>query len=628
MRRRLLILLLAVGASSAGASEVEVTVSGLAGDALTNVRTTLAVAQREGDDSLNEKRIRALHEAAPARIRRALQPFGFYRPRIDARLTEPPSPGAAWRARFAVDPGDPLRVGEVEFTLTGPGAADDSLRTLRRRHLLQRGDVLDHRHYEGGKLRLLEALQRRGYLDADYRRHRVEVDLERYSAAITLGVDTGPRYVFGPMEFEGGRFARPYLEKYRVIEPGAPFDRGLLARQRAALSSSGHFREVVVEAGHRPEPVDGREPAIPVNVRLVPFEPNRYRGRVGWGTETGVGVQLNWTRRYLGRHGHRFNLGGTAVQERERLAGDLRYTIPIAPLSGHELELGARHESKDLNFRDVDLEEGGDTRIAANFLSLLWNRPGARLGPFGAQLSAGLNLVGESYDVFNVLFGNLPEEAQAAIIDEIGPLAVDTLAPDFHALIPELRFDLRRSDDDLYIRRGDYLGLRLLGADDALGSNISFWQARLSHWSIWPIGRRGRLLLRTALGYSQAESREVLGATFNQMPEFYEFRGGGARDIRGYGFETIFPQDGITGGRHRIVASLEYEQPIIQDWSAALFVDSGNVFNRWGDFEPVHGVGLGARWRSPVGPVRIDVGVPLDDADSAFQLYITVGPEF
>ncbi len=127
---------------------------------------------------------------------------------------------------------------------------------------------------------------------------------------------------------------------------------------------------------------------------------------------------------------------------------------------------------------------------------------------------------------------------------------------------------------------------------------------------------------------SDADSTEVLGVNFNKMPEYYEFRAGGARSIRGYGFETQFPQDTITGGKHELVLSLEYEYEVIPDWSVAGFVDSGNAFNSWDDFDEKTGVGLGVRWRSPVGLVRVDIGVPVDDADESFEVYITVGPEF
>ena len=112
------------------------------------------------------------------------------------------------------------------------------------------------------------------------------------------------------------------------------------------------------------------------------------------------------------------------------------------------------------------------------------------------------------------------------------------------------------------------------------------------------------------------------------MPEYYEFRAGGVRSVRGYSFENLFPDDAITGGKHQLVGSIEYEHEIIPQWSAAAFVDAGNAFNHWDDYNAKIGVGIGLRWRSPVGLARLDLGVPLDDADDAFQIYITVGPEF
>jgi translocation and assembly module TamA len=236
--------------------------------------------------------------------------------------------------------------------------------------------------------------------------------------------------------------------------------------------------------------------------------------------------------------------------------------------------------------------------------------------------------VGETYDVFEVLFGHLPKSSQQIIIDNIGNKAYDTLAPDFESVVADVTVALRRANAPLFIRRGDYVKLQLLGADENLGSNISFWQARLNTWTIWPVGEGGRFLARSALGYSDAQSRNVLSVNFNQMPEFFEFRAGGARSIRGYGFEELFPNDAITGGKHQIVASVEYEHEIIPDWSAAVFLDAGDAFNDYSDFDEKLGAGIGVRWRSPVGVARIDLGFPLDDADDAFQIYITVGPEF
>jgi translocation and assembly module TamA len=618
-------LLLALPVQSAHGEPLTVTITGLAGEPLDNVRASLGIERHRGEEQLDEERIRELHDAAERDIRRALEPFGYYRPEIDAALDPPAQPDGPWRASYTIDPGPQVPVQAVEVRFAGPGAEDAALAALSDDFPLRRDSQLDHRHYEAAKRNLLEAVRRLGYLDATYLEHRVAVDLASYSASISLAIGTGPRYRFGPITFDQDQFDPEYLEKYLILQPGEPFKHSLVSRQRAVLGKSGHFQEVLTELG---DPILGEHPAIPVTIRLVPYPANRYRGQLSWGTDTDFGVQVDWTRRYLGRRGHSFNLGAGAVQDRDRLAGDFSYMIPLNPVRGQWIELAARHESKDLTYDDVDLDEGGDTRIATNLASVFLHRPDTRLGGFELQATAGVSLVGETYDVFEVLFGNLPGEAQQNIKDRIGKEAFDTLAPDFEAVVPSVTLILKDSDNPLFIRRGDYYRLDLLGAEESLGSNISFWQARLNTWNIFPLGDGGRLLLRTAAGYSDADSRVVLGVNFNQMPEYYEFRVGGARSVRGYGFEELYSADTITGGKHKLVGSVEYEHEIIPDWSAAVFLDAGNAFNDFDDVDPKYGAGIGLRWRSPVGLARVDLGIPIDDAEDSFQIYITVGPEF
>lgn len=606
-------------------AQVQVTIEGLEAEALENARASMEIVRRSSDKNLSGDKITNMHANTAGEIRRALQPFGYYRPTIKTGLTPPEQPGERWQATYIVDTGEPVPLTKLDLRFVGPGANNEELLALTDTLALRHDATLDHRHYESAKRSLLTDTRARGYMDAEFLEHRVEVDIETYAATITLLIQTGPRYVFGSIELQQEKFSNDYLARYLIIQPGDTFKHSELARQRNLLSASGHFSEVIIKPG---EPTKGDNPQIPVVISMEPFPANLYRGRMGWGTDTGFGLGLDWTRRHLGKRGHHFNVGAAVAQERERLAGDIKYTIPINPLSAEAFELGLRHESKDLNYEDVDLDEGGDTRIATNLASILWRLPVSPVGNFGLSSSAGLSLVAESYDIFEVLFGNLPGSSQDAIIDSIGAEAYATLAPDFEAVVPGISFKLRRSNDPLYIRRGDYLNLELLGTNESIGSNINFWQARLSSWNIWPIAEQGRLLVRSNLGYTDAESRTALGINFNQMPEYYEFRAGGARSVRGYGWETLFPDDTLTGGKHLIVASVEYEHEIIPNWSIAAFLDGGNAFNKFDDFEAKLGTGIGVRWRSPIGLARIDLGFPLDDADDAFQIYITVGPEF
>lgn len=618
-------LLFAFTNRSLATTSLEVQLQGLSGETLANVTATLSIYARQQDEELDRKAINSLHQKAPWEIRRALQPFGFYQPIIKSTLEQPDNTRHGWRARYAVDTGQPVPISDVHIALKGPGAASIELNMLLDAFPLQENDILDHRQYESAKRNLLAQLLDRGYLDAKYTQHIVEVDMAAYTASINLELVTGAQYIYGPVSFAPSPFASEYLRDYLLLQPGQPYRPAALAKQRTALSKSGHFSEVVISPG----PTAGRgDTAIPVDIALTPVKPNRYRGRVGWGTDYGLGAQLDWTRRYIGRHGHRMSLGVTAVEDRNRAGIDASYIIPTDPLSGSRLDLVFRHESKDLTFDEVDLDEGGETRINTNLASLFWHLPTTRWGDFAFRKRLALSRVEETYDVFEVLFGNLPDSTQQAIVETIGEDSEAILSPDFEAFVPNLRLSLHREDDPLYIRRGDYYNLELMGANENMGSNITFAQARLDTWNIFPVGEHHRLLLRTSLGYTEAESKTALGVNFNQMPEYYEFRAGGARSVRGYGFESLFAADTITGGKHLAVASVEYEHQFFSGFSAALFIDAGNAFNDFDAIDEKLGAGIGLRWKSPVGMARIDFGFPLDDAEESFQFYITIGPEY
>jgi translocation and assembly module TamA len=277
----------------------------------------------------------------------------------------------------------------------------------------------------------------------------------------------------------------------------------------------------------------------------------------------------------------------------------------------------------------VGLPFGDKTRILDNSLGVAWARPRELAGGVELTAKVGLGFLTESYDVFDVLFGHFTPFVQELIATALGDDR-EVLRPSFRALVPSVDWSLRRADQAMHPRRGDYLRLGLRGALDGLGSNLSFWQARLGGVFIRPWGE-DRIILRGDLGYTDADTVRVAalaGVAFNQLPDLYEFRTGGARSVRGYGFETLLPEDSLTGGKHLAVASLEYEKALFSDWSAALFLDAGNAFNDIGEVDLKQGAGVGVRWRSPVGLVRLDLAVPLSEADDPLQVYLTIGPEF
>jgi len=618
------------GLLSAGplrADTLSVQIEGLGGELLDNVRASLGLERRKQESGLTGETIERLYQQAEGEIRRALEPFGRYRPQIDAKLIPPAGPKAPWRAEYRIEAGPQARIGEMRAEVTGAGEGDETLRGFLRGGPLLVGAPFDHRVYEQAKNDWLRFARRRGYLDAAYSRHRVEVLPEEDRAEVFLELSSGPRYRFGEVRFEQGQFSEDYLRSYLAFAPGDPFDADRLADLRRALSGSGHFDLVEVERQAALSDPAADAPAVPVRVRLETLKPNGYRGQLGYGTDTGFGLQLDWQRRYLGEQGHQLNADGVVVQDRNKRVADLAYLIPIAPLLPQRLELFGRYSGKDLTYQDMGLDKGDLTRIEDLLLGV--RRIGKRR-LWGLELEEELSLayIGERYDIFQVLFGHLGAEGQKAVMDYVGADGMDTLAPSFQALVPGVAWSYRDADDRLSPRDGNFLRLEWRGARQGLGSNLSFWQARLRSVLIRPVRERDRLILRGELGYTEAETKQTLEATFNQMPEYYEFRTGGDRSVRGYEYDSLFPKESITGGKHLLVGSLEYEYALFGDWGLAVFYDLGDACNDFGALDLRQGVGIGARWRSPVGMVRLDLAVPLGETADRFRIHFTIGPEF
>src|SRR5581483_10169381 len=153
-------------------------------------------------------------------------------------------------------------------------------------------------------------------------------------------------------------------------------------------------------------------------------------------------------------------------------------------------------------------------------------------------------------------------------------------------------------------------------------SDASLVQARVQSKIILPIFASGRFIARGDAGATRI-------ATFEKLPPSLRFFAGGDLSVRGYRYNSLGPEDAngaVIGGKYLLVGSLEYEHQIRGNWSAAVFYDAGNALNDLGD--PLKkGVGLGARYRTPVGQLRVDVAQARSTPDHPLRLHISIGPD-
>ena len=181
----------------------------------------------------------------------------------------------------------------------------------------------------------------------------------------------------------------------------------------------------------------------------------------------------------------------------------------------------------------------------------------------------------------------------------------------------------KQADNPDFVRDGWSLSLAGRSTAGSLLADTRYSQILVDARWIQALGQRNRLILRGSAG-------SIWVGDFSRLPPQLRFFAGGARSVRGYGYQAIGPRndhDRVIGGRNLLVTSSEIEHYFGRKWGMAAFVDAGNAFNGH-DYRPRIGAGLGLRWRSPVGMIRVDLGVPVhDDRTHGVQLHLVIGPD-
>ncbi|MBL3527127.1 MAG: outer membrane protein assembly factor [gamma proteobacterium endosymbiont of Lamellibrachia anaximandri] len=573
MHRFFVVTCLLLTTATAHALDIAVQIEGLDGEQEANVRAFLSLEQEKTREGLTEGRLRLLHREAPAEIRRALQPFGHFKPKIESKLEQNE---AGFQALYQIQPGPRIKLAKVEFNITGPGRDDTRFSMGLDLH---ENDFLDQTRYRVLKQQLLSDAIEAGYLDASYSIHKVRVDLDSYQAEIQLELESGPQYRFGDVRFVQEILNPEFLARYLRFRPGDPFSHDQLLTLQSNLIDSEYFSHVEVRT-LRDEAVDDQ---VPTEVALTPNKPNRYRIGLGFTTDTGPRVTLDWKRRLLGHNGH-------------RMLSELRLSAPHSSLKTEYIIPLERPSKDSLSFSAQGDRFDTDTRRGERLL-------------LNSARSVGLDnhwrrTIGIDYSY---------EDFEVGAHDDNALL-----------LVPYVSWSQLRSDGLYYIQRGHRINLRFEGAAEQLLSSTSYLQAHTNNKLIHGLGD----------GYWRILTRMELGATLAQslieLPASKRFFAGGDNSVRGFAWEEIGPQDStgaVVGGRFLAVGSIELERLLTEKWSAAVFADAGNAFDPDYTTDIEYSVGFGVRWHSPVGPIRVDLASALSRDEPSVRLHIVIGPE-
>jgi len=559
--------------------------AGVSGPLATALESTLQRFRlaENADEADEERELRRAERAATE----TLATEGYFSPKLRFAPNDVKADGGTPRYRLLVETGPLTRVTAVQIEFRGAiteptfaaRAAD-----LREDWLLPVGSAFRSADWETAKARLVQAASARDFAAALIVGSQADVDAEGATARLNVVLDSGRAYRMGELKIEGlERFDASLVRRFDPFAADQPYDRVLLLEYQQRLQETGFFSSVVVT----PDLDAARDGVAPLRVQVVEARTRRFSAGVGYATNTGAHVEalyrqaITFGRPWILQTGFRIDQ-----------TGEFAYSDLIFPPD----RTGARNSIGAL-FEDSEIE----------------NLQIRRYG-FGAARSR-LNGPRDGKNIETQLTVNFEHERRETPLDP--PITLDVLSTTYTWIHRDV-------DDVTNPRRGNLLQLQGSVGTGGFSTDDVFFRGFASAVQYFPIGEYDSVILRGQLGGVQAEST-------NAVPNKFLFRTGGSLSVRGYDFESLGVEQGgaIIGGRALAVISAEYvhwPQRWKGEWGVAAFIDAGDAAERFGDLDLALGYGLGVRWRTPAGPLALDVAY--GERDSQVRVHFSVAIAF
>jgi translocation and assembly module TamA len=522
-------------------------------------------------DAVSESEWSRLIDAAPAQVAELLQTEGYFAPTITPHRQPAPSPDAPQRVRIEVVPGPRAVVTRVTLEVEGPlQAAADAGDALARRTLdewrtawaLPRGSVFRNSVWSEVKATALARMRAAGYAAANWSGTAAEVNRERHELRLFLVLDSGPLFKAGDIDIEGlvAQDAAT-VRNLALFDRGAPLTEALLIDFQERLQKSGLYESVTVT--HDLDPGHAQAARVSVKLREQPLQV--YTAAVGYSANTGQRASIE--------HVHR-RLFGYPLRSRSFVEyGRLRQAL--------ELEVST-HPGPGL-YRKV---------VGVTLERLKTSNDVVR----SQRLRLGRARDTQAFEL--LVFA----EAENSL------RTTDTSRSETFALSGNAHAVLRRLDSVVLPTQGYTLALQGgIGRSHGTGAPSGLFSRSYARFTgYWPLGQ-------SWYGQGRVELGQVFRKTGVVAPDSQLFRAGGDDSVRGYAFRQLGPTDSagaVTGGAALLTASVEVARPFTTRMPSlwgALFADAGRAAASFGELKPAVGIGAGLRWRSPVGPLRLDL---------------------
>lgn len=483
--------------------------------------------------------------------------------------------------RLVVEPGRRAEISSVgiEFSgaiADGAAASEKRMERVRRRWKLKEGEPFTQSAWDESKQNVVDQLSRRDFAAARISASRAEVDPLAAKVRLAVTADSGPRFTLGALQINGLRDYSPDLvARYDPPKPGDAYDEDRLLAFQARLQNTPYFSSVIVDVQR--DETDGQE--VPVRVQVAEAKPRRLTFGAGYSSNTGYRAEMGY--RDANLFGRAWNLvSGVRLEQKQSL---LFADVFLPPeKGGYQYSFGGLSERSDLEGLRLSREAVGITRghlrgKIETSVALKFQRE--RTHPDGAE-----------------------ESRQDALTLDWG-------------------WTMRDVNNVFNPRRGFVLATRIGGAGKSVLSDQNFVRAYLRYQHYFPMPGRDVLSLRGEWGTTFAESSKGI-------PQDFLFRAGGSQSVRGYAFQSLGVKDGAAtvGGRYLATLSAEYTHWLDEQWGVAAFFDAGNAADERPNFRLLPGYGVGARWKSPAGPLALDLAY--GQAERRFRLHFSIAIAF
>jgi len=553
------LLLIQLSVSDVIYASPEISITGLTSELEANARAYLALSKETCETP--QWKIKHLFDKSPEQIEKAVRALGYYHPKIQKYLTWE---DGCWASVFDIQLGPPMLVKELDIQVLGAGAQEPFFAELLINNSIQIGSTVNHEQYEVLKSSLKAQAEAKGYFDNRYELKRLIVDLESNTAKIQLHLQTGSRYYISRITITENALDPEFTRKFLQIEPGEAYDREKIVEAHQLFDTYGYYKNVQLKYLRK----QAEDYYAPLAVNLKNLPRHALSAGVGYDTDLGFRISAGYKNRYLNKNGHQFIADLNLSLKKSHFI--MEYVLPYNNPLKNRLSFFSGITYEDTTNVDSQKIEVG-ARLSNRFYGQL-------------VLSEQLTFVAERFRNSN------SDPFQTRFL-----------------LVPGIAIsNIRAEKKDMYLDGYKYM-LDLNAAHRSIASSVSFIQTRFNLKMAYATFWGGRIIAKTDLGATAVD-------VFTDLPSSYRFYAGGDNSVRGYDYKSIGERNesgDVIGGRYLVTGSLEYEQKIIDDWSIAAFIDAGDAFTSTMNVKL--GVGLGVRWYSIVGPVRIDIAVPSED---------------